>query len=452
MSDDENNLIQEEKMKMYRERLKQVVEKHDLEVDIERDNAEEAKNMDKTEGKEMSKGYLNPFKSERMDDDFNDKDSDFNTDDIILKPKSKPKNQSKIQIEGQNTHQNEERNMRLNENIIDLEIADEKSKINVFKNNTNPEVEMAKTLNTDEEQDLEERIQKVLNSEHSENIAVLQENDQSPSLIIPDIEEEQEEKELTYNDILKKYEVPEVDISQEVEIMASSDGLKNFNNLDSSGKLVQDKILEYRQMLEKSQKEDEEALSFRKSLESERFKYNLTASYADKDLSERNFHDVNRDTLDYSPTSRKDSEMKVMDTEMGETYRSLNDSFKRIDDIIKSSPRVEEIKEVREKSHASPLSSRRSSNSKQRRRSESPSTQTKILGSPSENKNIVYDQFVNLRENTEISKDNVDLIKAKNTNSIKIDSRASKNDISPLRVKNLAENGISYLQNKNNDI
>jgi len=178
------------------------------------------------------------------------------------------------------------------------------------------------------------------------------------------------------------------------ELAASSENFNKKNELEKSIKLANNEITKYKLMLEKSQKEDEEVDMLKQSLENDKFRHYHLGGFEDKEFTERDYKREHHDTLEYSPTSRKDSEMKNVETEFGETFRSFDESFKKIDNIIKNSPRVDKIQD---NYHASPMSSRRGSNSKSQRRSESPASQNrkrsespathnKHLGSPAENK------------------------------------------------------------------
>lgn len=211
------------------------------------------------------------------------------------------------------------------------------------------------------------------------------------------------------------------------------------SELENSIKFTDNELMKYKLRLEQSLKEDEEPI-YRKSIESDKFGHFLVSSYADREFTEpERYH--NPDTLEYSPTSRRDSEIhRIGDTEQDDTYRSFDESLKKIDKIIKNSPRMEETKEHISKS---PMSSRRNSGSKNRR-SESPGGRNQHLGSPADNKNIVYDKFVNTKRESSKTPD-MDSIKVIHNEIPNFDLSNSKNQISPLRAKNLDQNDISKL-------
>jgi len=246
-------------------------------------------------------------------------------------------------------------------------------------------------------------------------------------------------------DILNKYKslTDETYAYDKLNPSASAEGLEEKDQLEKSIKFAEDEILKYKSRFEKANKDEEESVAFRKSMESDRFRNFLSGSYLERDFLETdpNHHD-HHDTLEYSPTSRRESEYKgIMDTENNESYRSFDDSIRKIDGIIKNSPRRPDSSF---KENKSPLSSRRGSN-EGKKRIESPRTQNQHLGSPADNKNIVYDKFVNLTDNQSKSDD-----KSRNFIAVKHEGLINKDDIkgnqvSPLRGRNLAKNEISKL-------
>lgn len=83
--------------------------------------------------------------------------------------------------------------------------------------------------------------------------------------------------ELSYQDILKKYKQLEDNPDENLHTRkpSSIDGFAEKEEYEKSIKLAEAEILKYKQKIEKSLKEDEESMAFRKSIESERFKYLL---------------------------------------------------------------------------------------------------------------------------------------------------------------------------------
>lgn len=441
MSDfEDDDREHEEMLRKHRERLQEAAKKYSVELD----NHQKQTTTSAVESKKKQK-YDNPFERNTLDDDdFNDRDLDFMTDDIAAKPRPKVAKRSNITFgqEEQSVQKQKEAKVKFEDETEKQNLAvtpqkpDSKSRSPEHPLFTDPENDYKpKPLSyTEEDEMLSKKIKDLLNSESSEH-----DND---------IVDSKPHPEMSYQDILQKYkkltdELDDLEVPSHAR--KTSQGFAEKEELEKSIKLAEDEILKYKNRLQQSIKEDEESQGFRQSLESDKFKYFLTASYGDKELTEPDQQRyVHHDTLEYSATSRRGSEFKgVMETENDESYRSYDESVRKIDHAFRNSPRVDSrFKEVK-----SPLSSRRNSSE---RKKQSPRGQSRYLGSPAENQNIVYDKFVTLsneKDNKARSKDKDENNYTSNQSRDKKESALSarENQISPLRGRNLAKNDISKL-------
>ena len=250
-----------------------------------------------------------------------------------------------------------------------------------------------------------------MNSESSDN----EKDDQIDDFQMP---------ELSYDAIMKKYKALQNndDSLYNHHRKQSSIDFVEKEQLEKSIKLSEAQIDQYKVKMEKENEDNLQLL--RKSNESDRFRMSLTGDGGDTEFNlyldnlKEKLTNQNVNTLDYSMTSRRESDFRQqVDTD--QSYISQDESLKRADQSIRYSPRNAENANKDQKSPG-PSKSKDGS----RKRSPSPNLQLK---SPSTNANIIYDKFV---KHENISKE---------MSNHQRDQKNELNEdiVSPLRGKNL---------------
>lgn len=111
MSDSDDDAHQEQKLKQYRDRLQKAAQKHAVELDSAKKQRKSGEKYDNP----FARDTTSSFDKQKEDDDFNDRDFEFKTDEIMKKSKAKTQKHNNFGGE-ENTSSNVEKEVTFDNN------------------------------------------------------------------------------------------------------------------------------------------------------------------------------------------------------------------------------------------------------------------------------------------------------------------------------------------------